>query len=246
MKYIRRKKSFSSGLDSQSSTPAVSPLGSPLSLQRVHYRPVGCESLENAHPGHVSISVPQSSRPQTVCSVAYTSSNDPRLIVPPPTTTTPTTTTINTSTDNGASTTKTSSNHLPTNITSVPSSSPHGITTNSSLSGQPSQIPLPPPPQQQHHPNLNIYYFGSIPHIGNGISSITNVTTSSVSTTTTTLTSVTTPTVSTNNLNHYSEEQSTDKQLSKYHLEPFNFMTSSCLDKQYAYIIQSGHWSITL
>ncbi|CAH8849137.1 unnamed protein product [Trichobilharzia szidati] len=351
-----RKKSFSSGLDSQSSTPAVSPLGSPLSLQRVHYRPVGCESLENAHPGHVSISVPQSSRPQTVCSVAYTSSNDPRLIVPAAATTT-TTTTINTSTDNGANTTKTSSNHLPTNITSVPSNSPHGITTNSSPSAQPSQIPLPPP--QQHHPNLNIYYFGSIPHIGhrpqhflhpsmtpipvattlappphfvppfhllphlhphsftpgpyfippippfssgngggssvmspppnaampnlstnnnmgqlpvltevsstfdhnnlsmnpneisstsssipissssvsgittdcnsssnvpmksnqmtgNGISSITNVTTSSVSTTTaTTTTSVTTPTVSTNNLSHYSEEQSVDKQLSK-------------------------------
>ncbi|CAH8551344.1 unnamed protein product [Heterobilharzia americana] len=146
-----RKKSFSSGLDSQSSTPAVSPLGSPLSLQRVHCRPVGCESLENSHPGQVSLSVPSSARPQTVCSVSCTNSNDVR----------PNTITTNTSIDNGSSGTKTIANHVSGNIAGASSNSPHGITTNSSIGVQPSQIPT-----HQQHPNLNIYYFGSIPHIG--------------------------------------------------------------------------------
>ncbi|CAL8087091.1 unnamed protein product [Calicophoron daubneyi] len=59
-----RKKSFSSGLDSQSSTPAVSPLGSPLSLQRVHSRTVSCENTVTIQPTHNSLAIPQTYRPQ--------------------------------------------------------------------------------------------------------------------------------------------------------------------------------------
>ncbi|TNN15941.1 Serine/threonine kinase SAD-1 isoform 1 [Schistosoma japonicum] len=147
-----RKKSFSSGLDSQSSTPAVSPLGSPLSLQRVHYRPVGCEGIDNSHIGQVSISVPPSARPQAISTVSSTNSYESRC----------STTTTVTSTDNCGFTSNIPSNHISTNNTNLSSNPLHGITSNPSLGpGQQSHIPPP-----QHHPNLNIYYFGSIPHIG--------------------------------------------------------------------------------
>ncbi|XP_018651398.1 serine/threonine kinase [Schistosoma mansoni] len=147
-----RKKSFSSGLDSQSSTPAVSPLGSPLSLQRVHYRPVGCENLENSHPIQVSISVPPSARSQTTSTVSSTNTSESRS----------NTVTI-TSSDNCNLTSNISTNHVSTSTTNLSSNLPiHGITSNSSIGGtQQSHIP-----QLQQHPNLNIYYFGSIPHIG--------------------------------------------------------------------------------
>ncbi|CAH8557674.1 Serine/threonine-protein kinase brsk1 [Schistosoma haematobium] len=147
-----RKKSFSSGLDSQSSTPAVSPLGSPLSLQRVHYRSVGCENLENSHPVQVSISVPPSVRSQTTSTVSSTNTTESRS-----------NTVAITSTDNCSLTSNISTNHVSTSTTNISSNLPiHGITSNSSISGtQQSHIP-----QLQQHPNLNIYYFGSIPHIG--------------------------------------------------------------------------------
>ncbi|GAA33064.2 BR serine/threonine kinase, partial [Clonorchis sinensis] len=136
-----RKKSFSSGLDSQSSTPAVSPLGSPLSLQRVHCRTVSCESTGTILSSPNSLAIPSPHRSQ-----APTISRHPPNTIPTPV--------AAVCSDNGVQNNAVSVHPAGKTLHSVPSEAV-GIPVVSAAVGHP-----------QH--GLNFYCFGSIPPLGPG------------------------------------------------------------------------------
>ncbi|KAF8560890.1 hypothetical protein P879_05040 [Paragonimus westermani] len=173
-----RKKSFSSGLDSQSSTPAVSPLGSPLSLQRVHCRTVSCESTGTILSSPNSLAIPSPYRPQTLAPTAVgfavrhptvgligTDSN-PQAI--------PNYSVSNTVTNETTVNAATSSNNHSNSINSSISNN----NSNSANSGHnqphhsaPYEVPNSSTmlaPMGHPHQNMNIYCFGNIPPLTAG------------------------------------------------------------------------------
>ncbi|KAF7259017.1 hypothetical protein EG68_04013 [Paragonimus skrjabini miyazakii] len=173
-----RKKSFSSGLDSQSSTPAVSPLGSPLSLQRVHCRTISCESTGTILSSPNSLAIPPSYRPQTLAPTAMgfvvrhptagvvgTDSNSQAILnySVSNTVTNDTMTNAATSNNNHSNSVNSSSN----NNNSSSSNSGHNQTHHSApydVSNSSTMLA----PAGHSHQNMNIYCFGNIPSLTPG------------------------------------------------------------------------------
>ncbi|KAF6780436.1 hypothetical protein AHF37_00071 [Paragonimus kellicotti] len=173
-----RKKSFSSGLDSQSSTPAVSPLGSPLSLQRVHCRTISCESTGTILSSPNSLAIPPPYRPQTLAPTAVgfvmrhpTTSvvgtdNNPQAI--------PNCSASNTVTNETAVSVATSNNNHNDSVNS--SSSNNNSSSSNSGHNQPhhsapyeiSNSSTMLAPVGHPHQNMNIYCFGNIPPLTPG------------------------------------------------------------------------------
>ncbi|CAH8622190.1 unnamed protein product [Dicrocoelium dendriticum] len=147
-----RKQSCSSGLDSQSSTPAVSPLGSPLSLQRVHCRTVSCESTGTVVTSPNSLAIPSPYR-------SPVQSPNPSSAVTQP-----------------AVNCTTTGNKTPTGIMGSAKSMQHQISTDQqhnkthhTIPDNSIGVPMVGGPVGPPHPNMNIYCFGNIPPLTPGV-----------------------------------------------------------------------------
>ncbi|KAA3679199.1 uncharacterized protein DEA37_0007601 [Paragonimus westermani] len=173
-----RKKSFSSGLDSQSSTPAVSPLGSPLSLQRVHCRTVSCESTGTILSSPNSLAIPPPYRPQTLTPTALgfavrhptagvigTDSNPqaiPNYTVSN-TITNETTVSVVTSSNNHSNSINSSISNNNSNSANSSHNQPHHSAPYEVSNSSTMLAPMGHP-----HQNMNIYCFGNIPPLTPG------------------------------------------------------------------------------
>ncbi|VDP67846.1 unnamed protein product [Echinostoma caproni] len=160
-----RKKSFSTGLDSQSSTPAVSPLGSPLSLQRVHCRTSSCESTGTILSTPNSLTIPAPYRgPVPICMPAGTR-HMPAILCSGNGITAVTTAVAALAANNTSSGNSNNSGTLAPNSVVPPSKfNPHSTVPAETLSIPAVVSSTGATLSVGHaHPNLNVYCFSNIP-----------------------------------------------------------------------------------
>ncbi|TPP56363.1 BRSK1, partial [Fasciola gigantica] len=162
-----RKKSFSTGLDSQSSTPAVSPLGSPLSLQRVHCRTASCESTATILSTQNSLTIPAPYRgPVPICIPAGTRHMPAATLCSGNGMTAAVTNAITLTANNTNNNTNSNDSGILTSSALVTSSkfNPHSTVPAETLGLSAVMSSAGAPLSMGHaHPNLNVYCFSNIP-----------------------------------------------------------------------------------
>lgn len=157
-------------MDSQSSTPAVSPLGSPLSLQRVHCRTASCESTGTLLSTPNSLTIPAPYRgPAPICVPTGTRHMPATILCSGNGMTAAVTTAValNTNTAGTTNTNNTNSNTgtIPPTAVITPSKFNSHSTVPAETLGLSAVVSSTGTtlPVGHAHPNLNVYCFSNIP-----------------------------------------------------------------------------------